>query len=173
MQDNSEELKNLLLELSEKIYHYVFVRCGYNRELAEDLSQEIILKAWSKRDSYKKEKSTMKNWLYSIARNHITDYYRKGNKYLQLSVEGWESIASECKDNIEIDLELEAVMKALDQINPNYKDIILLRYLQELEFEEISKITNKSKIATKVTLHRAMSSLKNVILELETKNGRK
>ena len=72
-----EDLKKLFIWLNESIYRYVYVRCGYNRETAEDITQDIFIKAWEKRKQFNSKKSTLKNWIYIIARNHIIDLYRK------------------------------------------------------------------------------------------------
>ncbi|MBN1618840.1 RNA polymerase sigma factor [Candidatus Dojkabacteria bacterium] len=161
--DTKEDLRKVFIQLNEQLFRYVYIRCGYNREQAEDITQDIFIKIWEKRELFNPKKSSLKNWIYVIARNYIVDYYRLKKPTKIIDPESWESIASEVTGTQENEFMLEQVMKGLKKISAEDQEIITLRYIQELEIKDICKIIKKGYIATKVSIHRALKRLKNVI----------
>ena len=160
--DTIDDLKELFQWLNEPIFRYVYVRCGYNREIAEDLAQEIFIKAWEKRSLFKDDKSKLKSWIYIIARNHIIDFYRK-EKRVASYIDDISELTQE--ENITEDEELlfEDLIRSLDDLKEEEKDVLTLKYIQELEISEVASIINKSKDATKVMIHRTIKKLKIIV----------
>jgi len=109
----------------------------------------------------------IKSFLYKIARNLIIDLYRKKEV---LTVEIDDSIKDRMKDQkqdilacISAKQEVEEIMKALHQIKGEYREIIILRYIEELSIAEVMEITGKTSSSVRVLLHRAMKALKSVV----------
>ena len=69
--ETKEDLEELFIQLNEQIFRYIYVRCGYNQDIAQDLTQDVFIKAWDKRALFNSSKSTLKNWVYIIARNIV------------------------------------------------------------------------------------------------------
>ena len=161
--ENRQDLEALFKWLNEPIYRYVYIRCGYNRELAEDITQDIFIKAWEKRLSFNPKKSTLKNWLYTITRNHIIDLYRKKKVDVKSFDEEIESGIKDESMSIDDELLLTDILKSLDKLKDRDKELLILRYIQDLDIEEISKIVGKSYNTTKVMIHRAIKKLKYII----------
>lgn len=158
-----EDLKKLFIWLNESIYRFVYVRCGYNRETAEDITQDIFIKAWEKRKQFNSKKSTLKNWIYIIARNHIIDLYRKKKGIISGYSDDIQEIIPVQSSSDDEEMIIETIMKSMDKLKEQEKEVIVLRYIQELEIEEIAKIINKNHIATKVMIHRAIKNLKDIV----------
>lgn len=60
----------------DRVFQFVLYRVG-NREVAKDLASDIFLKIYKKLSTYRPEKGSFDVWLFSIAGNHVKDYYRK------------------------------------------------------------------------------------------------
>ncbi len=159
--NSRQDLEDLFKWLNEPLYKYVYIRCGYNRELAEDITQDIFVKAWEKRTTFNPSKSTLKNWIYVIARNHIIDTYRKK----KISVKSFDEDIYVKDLNISVEDEgaVSDILKNLDRLKEKEKEVIVLRYVQDLEIEDIAKILGKSKNTTKVMIHRAIKKLKYIM----------
>ena len=146
----------------EKIYRFVYLKIG-SQETAEDICSDVFTRTWNAyRDGQKIENSQA--FLYKIARNLVVDYYRRNGRIKKISVDSYPEI----KDP-KIDLEKDAIIssdfnltkKALTNLKPEYQEVVIWRYLDELSIPEISKILDKPEGTVRVTLHRALKTLKN------------
>ncbi len=159
--NSRQDLEDLFKWLNEPLYKYVYIRCGYSRELAEDITQDIFVKAWEKRNTFNPSKSTLKNWIYVIARNHLIDTYRKK----KISVKSFDEdiYVKDLNISVEDEAVVSDILKNLDRLKEKEKEVIVLRYVQDLEIEDIAKILGKSKNTTKVMIHRAIKKLKYIM----------
>lgn len=158
-----------------KIYRYIFFRIG-SEEQAQDLTSEVFLKSWQYLNNQQstvnsKQLKNPRAFFYQVARNLIVDFYRQRDK-MPLSLEeiADKSIADKIADKkdgpmeeVSRTLELELVKKALIQLNADYQEIIIWRYLDELEIKEMAEILDKSEGAVRTLLSRALASLKEVL----------
>jgi RNA polymerase sigma-70 factor, ECF subfamily len=160
--NTKKDLEELFKNLNEAVFRYIYIRCGYNRELAEDLTQDVFIKAWEKRTTFNPKKSSLKNWIYSIARNHIIDFYRSRQLNSNNNIDSYAS-RDDVITSTENNLMVNKVIECLEQLQENEKEILVLRYIQDLDINDVSKIINKNYIATKVMLFRAKKKLKKFI----------
>ncbi len=144
------------------IYRFVFLKVS-SKEIAEDLTAETFTRVWR---TFKKNKppKDVKSFCYKTARNLVIDHYRKKGLRQFVSIDSMELPSNEnLHEQVTINSDMEMVMKAIKKINNDYQDIIIWRYLDELSISEISKLLNKSQGTTRVKMHRALESLKNVL----------
>ena len=144
-----------------KIYRYIYFRVNAE-ELAQDLTSEVFLKSWQYLSS--KSVGNPRAFFYQIARNLITDFYRKKDK-TPISLEEITDKPVADKSDSPLDLaaissDMSSVKKALRQLSPDYQEIIIWRYLDELETKEIAEILNKSEGAVRTLLSRALGELR-------------
>lgn len=159
---DKDQFLKAFTDFNVAIYNFVFFNVGRQKELAEDITQETFLKGWQYIDSYDSKKASFKTWLYSIAHNLVIDFYKK-QKFTNLE-EGFDIVAIDDQQvDVERELMLTEVLHAMDQLSTNDKSLIAMRYIQGLEFSEISKVINKTYTATKVALHRALKNLQYCI----------
>lgn len=158
-----DDLKKLFILLNEPIFRYVYMRCGYNREVAEDITQDIFIKAWEKRKQFNQKKSTLKNWIYIITRNYIIDFYRKKKRIINGYNDDIQEFISEQSNSPDDEIMIETIIKSLDKLKEQEKEVIVLRYIQGLEIDEIAQIINKNYNATKVMIHRAIKKLQELV----------
>lgn len=152
---------------ADDIFRFVYFKTGH-REEAQDLTSSVFLKAWHyiSKNSLNKDKN-LKALFYKIARNSVVDYYR-GSKHkngdFSLEYNSFDTrVASnmDVSSEVEAKLELERIMKLLNKLKDEYKDIIILRHINELSWEEISLATGQKKSNLRVLLHRALKSLED------------
>lgn len=149
----------------DRIYRFILFKVG-SKEEAQDLTAETFLKCWN-HISRNKPIMNLNALLYSIGRNLVIDYYRKQKAEKEVSDEVLEIIpdvkAEKVLKNIEVKSESEAVFVALDKIEARYKEILILKFIDEFTNEEISEITGMPEGNVRVTAHRAMEALKKVL----------
>lgn len=147
-------------KFKHKIYSYLYYRSGRNVELAEDLSSEVFLKALEKFHTFK-EGSSFQSWIYAIAHNHLVDYFRKNKESVDIEV--LENVLKSDRDSRSSLLRREAaeqVQELLVNLSDEERDILLLRYHQDLPMRDISEIVDRAEATVRVIVHRAMKKMK-------------
>ncbi len=153
----------------EKIYRFVFLKTG-SQEIAQDLTSDTFLRGWKafQRTQDPKNNYQIENtqaFLYQIARNLIADHYKEKGKVKIVSIE------NRAITDLSVDLEKKAILSsdmntirlALNNLNEDYQNVIIWRYLDGFSTAEVAQIMNKSEQATRVLLHRALKALKNQV----------
>ena len=151
---------------AEGILRHIYFRVSDN-ELAKDLASETFLKAWE----YARKGNGINNYksfLYRICNNLIIDHYRGKNKKT-VSLDGIKEIVDGRESNLkkaEKNFDLKIIKKHFNSLTPNYKEILIYRFIDDLSIKEIRDITGKSMINIYTTIHRALKILKNKIKHL-------
>lgn len=147
----------------DRIYRYIFYLI-YDRELAEDLTQYTFLKAWKALPNFSTENGSLQAFLFKIGRNSVIDYFRKKK---DLSIDKIRDPVSDLNidDSIVLEEEKLNLYKALSYLDDFEKNIVILRFFEELSFLEIANITGKTEGAVRVRTHRALKKLKEIIKE--------
>lgn len=159
----------------DQLYRFVYFKIG-SREEAEDLCSAVFLKTWNYilSNSLKDEK-TLKALLYKIARNLIIDHYRKNKARDNVSLDGDSGIefADEKQDAVR-DLELKTDLLVLEtklpELKDEYREAIILRFVNELSIKEISEILGKPKGNVRVLIFRAVAALRELLSQDEKNN---
>lgn len=155
-----------------KIYRYVFFRVG-SEEQAQDLTSEVFLKCWQYISGQQsmpsaKQLRNPRAFFYQVARNLITDFYRQKNRSpISLEEIADKPIADKAdspSDLASVSLDMDSVKKALLKLNDDYREVIIWRYLDELDIKEIAEILDKREGAVRTLLSRALASLKEVLV---------
>lgn len=163
-----EELSARYLKV---IYNFALRMTG-NPQNAEDITQEVLIKVWRSIKSFKPEKN-FKTWLLSIARNATIDQLRKKKAYAFSDFtndEGDNALAErlvseepEAPELLDRQFEIEELEKALAEINPQAREILLLHYGDELTFDEIGQMLKKPLNTVKSIHRRAVLSLRGIL----------
>ncbi|MCH8820899.1 RNA polymerase sigma factor [Patescibacteria group bacterium] len=153
--------QTLYMRHLDAIYRYFFFQTK-DKFLAEDLGQEVFIKIWKSIDKYDEKKGAFTSWMYRIAHNLLVDYYR-GKKTLTLK-EGLEASYSEdWLEKLDHSEKIQNVKKALENVSADYKEVIILRFFEDLSVEEVSQIIDKSEENVRVIQHRAIRKLKEIL----------
>ncbi|HAZ16419.1 MAG: hypothetical protein A3H59_00285 [Candidatus Jacksonbacteria bacterium RIFCSPLOWO2_02_FULL_43_9] len=148
----------------DAIYRFVFYKVSHKAE-AEDITSEVFLKTWM----YIKEGNQVQNMkalLFRIARNLVIDYYRANKNKADV---GYEDLADVLiSDTTNADEQLyqkqiqEFLKKGLKELKDEYRDVLLLRYVEGLSLSEIAQVMDRTNGACRILLHRATASLKKI-----------
>ena len=149
-----------------QIYRFIYLKVGH-REEAEDLTHQAFLSAWQNIEHYEQRAHPFSSWLYRIARNLIIDQYRARKNKREQDLESIAELRSEHSPELIVDtsLRIANVKQALQKIHPDYQDIIIMRFIEEMEIKEIAAALGKSVGAVKVAQHRALQKLKETLHE--------
>ncbi|MCD6283995.1 RNA polymerase sigma factor [bacterium] len=157
-----------------RIFRFIYLKTNSIEE-TQDLTSETFLKFWNnligaapltQTEGNCPQIENPKAFLYQIARNLVIDFYRRKDKK-PISIDDERNNLGDISENnndliikSEINSEIEEIKKALLSIKQEYRDIIILRYLEEFSIKQISKILNKSEGAIRVALHRGLRELR-------------
>lgn len=147
------------------IYRFVFLKVG-RREEAEDITHQVFLSAWTNIASYKERGYPFSSWLYQIARNKVIDYYRAQRADLPLEYveEILVSNADSPLENFETKATIEEVRLAILKLKPEYQEVIILRFIEDLPLKDVALTLGKSEGAIKLLQHRAIKNLKTHLI---------
>ena len=151
---------------ADKIFRHLYFRL-HDREQALDLMQETFMKTFV----YMQNKGPLQNvqaFLYKVANNLIFDQYKKKKTHSleQLQEEGFTpSIddTSQLKNKIDADKILEIV----GGIPPQYRTVIVMRYVDELSIEEIAEVLGETKNTISVKINRAIHHVRKLLKNYE------
>jgi RNA polymerase sigma-70 factor (ECF subfamily) len=145
----------------DKIYRFIFLKVN-SQEIAQDLTSETFLRGWESFKNGNKIENPQA-FLYRIARNLVTDYYREKGRAQVVSAE-YVPIADPRQDLEEkamLTSDINIIRKALAGLSEDYQNVIIWHYLDDLPIPEIAVMLDRTEEATRVLLSRALKALRN------------
>lgn len=148
-------------EYIEPVYRFVYFKT-HHKETAEDLTSFIFLKALEQLSSFHPQKGPFRAWLYTIARNTITDHYRRESKKRHMPIEdAWELPSSyNTSSSVENRLCIERLREWTKDFSAVERDVLMLRIWQGLSHKEIAAAIGKTETNCKQIYSRAIEKLK-------------
>ncbi|PIY68840.1 RNA polymerase subunit sigma-24 [Candidatus Roizmanbacteria bacterium CG_4_10_14_0_8_um_filter_39_9] len=159
---DSDAFGKLYLKYLDSIYRYIYFRVGQKQELAEDLSETVFTKAWENITKFKEHRGTLKAWLYMIAKNVVVDHYRKAKPTIALD-ENITGVNSVIETEIEKNEDIRQLMSCLNQLTTEQKQVITMKYIEDMSNQEIAQILNKQEDAVRALQHRALQKLRELL----------
>jgi RNA polymerase sigma factor (sigma-70 family) len=150
---------NLYSHIYNRYYQKVFDKCYSllkNRVQAAEFTKEILSKSFEKLSGFK-GKSSFSSWIYSISYNYCIDYLRLKKKmhYPNWSLENeLPEIIDETDEDFS-EITYENLLRILDQIHPEEKALLLMKYIDNLSISQIGASLRISDDAAKMRLKRA------------------
>ena len=171
MEDVKEGKVEKMAVLFEK--HHVslfnfFMRLTGNRNISEDLVQDVFMRMLKYRSTYQgRSKFTL--WMYQIARNAHIDFLRKKKNTLPLDEQWSEPITSEASpaEKLEGGQEVQLMRQALAQLPLKKREVLILSRYQNLKYEEIAELMDCHIGTVKAHVHRAIKELGEMYFELQ------
>ncbi|TFG47216.1 MAG: sigma-70 family RNA polymerase sigma factor [Dehalococcoidia bacterium] len=151
----------------DKIYRYVSIKTG-NRTEAEDLTQQVFVKALESISSYKVQGEVpFSAWLYRIAHNQIVDCLRRRSRRPTVELDETMPLAADDDTAAEVELKLESkeLMSATKKLTAAQQEVIALRFGAELPIAEVSRLTGRTEGAVKAMQHSAVAALRRIMCE--------
>lgn len=183
IKDNSDQQAYaMLLNRYKNSLMFTVLKMINNRDDAEDITMQAFTKAFRNLESYNDEYA-FSTWLFKIASNASIDFLRKRrlkttslDRNMNSDDESSTSFAQNILDT-ELDPEEKYVLKqrnrlmqeVVESMNPKYKELIQLRFFQELKYEEIAERLEIPLGTVKVRLSRAKSLLTQILSDHKDK----
>jgi RNA polymerase sigma-70 factor (ECF subfamily) len=174
---NKEVFKELIDFYTPILYN--FVARTTNKNDASDIIQEVFIKVWKNLERFDESKANFKTWIFTITRNTVIDFSRKKKSFLfsdmfsntnendietensfEENILSEEILPDEALQKLE---DTEILNKTLEKLQKNYREILILYYQEEMTFEEIGKILNKSINTVKSQHRRVIIELRKIL----------
>jgi RNA polymerase sigma-70 factor (ECF subfamily) len=143
---NLDSIKYLIERYESKLARYIQRTLYVNKEDTEDILQEVFIKVYRYLNSFD-PKYKFSSWIYRITYNECISYYREHKKYklnidIALEKKVFEEIASDInlEEQVLVDEKIEIVTQALEGLDEKYKAVLVLKYIEEKDYNEISEI---------------------------------
>ncbi len=179
-EDVMEQLQNgvvqafdiIVFRFKDRLHNFLF-RYTHNHEDCEDLVQETFLRVYRSRYSYQRI-AKLSTWIYTIALNLAKSMYKKKQRMSTISIHADESDLDTREfeitdttilqdDELHLKNSMAELEKALMQLNEDFREVIVLRDIQQLTYEEISEITGTAMGTVKSRINRARIQLQEII----------
>jgi len=175
-QSGTVDAFNILVDrYSERLMHYLYRFLGDTRR-CEDLLQETFLRVYRNRHSYQRI-AKFSTWLYTIAGNLARSEYRKRKRRRMYSIQSVNRDNEEYEMAIpdesfspdkhaESTLQDKYIQDALDQIPLNFREVVVLRDVQQLAYDEIANITGLPMGTVKSRINRGRTKLQGLLKDI-------
>ncbi len=162
---------SVLFERHHKAVFNFLAKMAMDRELAEDLTQNVFLRIMKYRNSYQEGKR-FQSWLYQVARNVFSDHYQSNkNKYSKtMDVEKVKESLEEKTEWVDQTEREELLHKSLRLLANEDRELLVLTRFQQMKYEEVAVIMETSVANIKIKVHRAIARLREHYFELEKTN---
>ena len=152
-----------LVNKYQKPVYNIALRITHSRLTAEEVTQVTFVKVFEKLSSYKTGHSFF-SWIYRIAMNEAINESRRSRRRRDLDD---ARLVDDSKPAFEL---ADAIQEALMSLRPDDRALIVLRHFQNLGYEEIAFIMNRSESRVKSQLFRARQALKLILARMGIKN---
>lgn len=160
---DAESFGQLYDRYIDRIYRHLYYRVGNPAE-AEDLAAQVFLKAWNAMGRYKPMGRPFGVWLLSIAHNLLVDHYRA--KRDSTSIDDVIIPADDSADPVtlaEKSFASAALRQGIKKLKRDQQVVVVMRYIDGVDYSDIAAFLNKSEGAVRVILHRALLSLRGIM----------
>lgn len=166
--------ESLLTLHSKKIYNLCYRFTGRTSE-AEDLTQEVFIKVFQTLKSYDQAQGTFSTWLTRVARNHLVDHYRRTKRDRATSsldeepgrMESQPSPEASPAEGVESREQREFLQQGLDKLSPDLREAVILRDLQDLDYDEIARVLAIPQGTVKSRINRGRLELARVLKRMK------
>ncbi|MDY6932615.1 MAG: sigma-70 family RNA polymerase sigma factor [Spirochaetota bacterium] len=168
-----DSFSEIIKKYNNRIFRYAYSKVG-NYEEALDITQDILVVIFEALKSFRRE-SKLSTWIYSIMVNYCMNYKKRKEKYSYVSInringnDEFELQLSDDKQNPEketIDSESLRILKdELYKLPNDYKEILILRDIDGLPYNDIAGILGVNLSNVKVRIHRGRGLLKKRLVE--------
>jgi len=173
----------------QKIYRFVLLSIS-DHQVAESITIDVFYNVYRYLIKVNIDSASFNGWIYKIARNMIIDYYRKEARHNQTqSLEQYkefresddlnekrkidksliindsvnDSIEKTLKERIDHEFTNQHLLKAIDSLPDIQKQVLILRFAEELDYKTIGTIINKRELAVRAIKFRAISKIKELM----------
>lgn len=149
-----------------RMTNYIKKISSASDEEAEDILQEAFMKVWRNLNEYEPELK-FSSWIYRIVHNEAISYWRKKKSYgkdntIDIDDANIRDIVEEEKEEVDLSSTKLAVMRLLVSMPSKYREVLILKYFEELSYEEISDVLKIPEGTVATRLSRAKKSFEKL-----------
>lgn len=149
----------------DPIYRYIRMRVETDAD-AEDLCETVFLRSFEALERYEEQGHPYSAYLYRLARNLLVDHYRGKEPSADLDLVAPEtSVAPDLDEQLDQRQELRRVAVAVAKLSEDYREVIRLRVVMELPTAMVAEWMQRSPVAVRVLLHRALIALRESLTD--------
>ena len=146
----------------DQIFRFVFKRLGGMEDTAGDLTQQTFIKAMANLDRYEDRGLPFSSWLYRIAQNEVSMFFRQEKKNYSVSIDENRlmDMAGEAKISSYMSMnEQEKLVSVINELKQEHQDLIELRFFQSMSFKEIAEIYDITEANAKMRTYRILEKI--------------
>lgn len=151
-----------------RVYRHIYYLVGNSAE-AEDMTAQAFLQAWEAIHRYQIRGAPFVSWLLRIAHNVGVSHLRSrrdGSELPEALVD--RSREGNPEETVQRQAEVDRVRQAIMRLREEQRQVILLRFVEDLEYREVAAIVGKSVAAVRVIQHRALNALRKQVRHEDT-----
>ncbi len=151
----------------DQIFRYVYYKVGDYTE-AQDLTGLTFLKAFENIDSYEFRDVAFSSWLYRIAHNLVVDHFRRQSRRETISIEEhppMPSLEGNPDEDVFFKMDCERLYEALSKLTHNQREVIILKFIENLSNNQVAEIMGISVGAVKSTQKRGLMALHRILFD--------
>ncbi len=172
LEGNIDDFALIVERYEKKLARYIWRLSGVGRADIEDILQDIFIKVYKNLNSFDTDLS-FSSWIYRLTRNEVISGYRRkmarAEGYLNdVKPEVLENLISGNKTDASVASKLlrRHLCEALEAVPERYKEVLILRYFEDRNYEEISEILRLPVGTVSTLLHRAKKKLRGKLNEI-------
>lgn len=162
---DQELFGEIIFRYQQKLFYYVNRLINHPDE-AQDIVQDVFLKVFKNLWGYD-SRLKFSSWIYRIAHNEAVNWLKKNTRYKKESIDQNEYLEATLYDetdfveDLNIKADIEKVHLAIAQLPEKYREVLILKFVEEKSYEEISDILMKPVNTIGVLINRGRKILKN------------
>ena len=156
----------LVEQYRDNVYRLAYRMCG-NAYDADEAAQEAFVAAWRALPNFRGD-AKFSTWLYRLTTNAAVDVMRREKRHQTVGDGEMVDLADDAdspQETVERTEQQEAVQKALATLSEEYREVLLLRYMEELDYAEIAEVLQLPSGTVKSRINRAKAALKTALLK--------
>jgi RNA polymerase sigma-70 factor (ECF subfamily) len=163
-------MKLLFNRHCRSLYNFLY-HMTHDKEASEDMVQNVFYRMLKYRHTYS-GKGEFVTWMFHLGRNILKDEFKKQKR--SGNYDELEEVSEKISGGILADEQLgkkqaqHQLYRAMEKLNEEEREILVLNKFQELRYHEIAQILNINEGAVKVRIHRAFIQLKSIYLKMES-----
>lgn len=156
----------LVEQYRDNVYRLAYRMCG-NAYDADEAAQEAFVAAWRALPNFRGD-AKFSTWLYRLTTNAAIDVMRREKRHKAVGDGEMMEVADTSnspQETVERTEQQEAVQRALATLSAEYREVLLLRYMEELDYAEIAEVLKLPSGTVKSRINRAKAALKSALLK--------
>ena len=152
-------------EYVDRVYRYLLYRVREPSD-AEDLASEVFTRAFANIQRYRWQGKSLLAWLYTIARNAVTDRARRARPTVDIAdALALADQAPTAHEHVEENDRAAALRAAMSRLTADQQEVLLLRFMEDYSSQEVAKVLGKNEGAIRALQFRGLGRLRKLLAE--------